>query len=193
MRTIALALIAALGLSVAAPAQECAAKKHHVNGDLALTYQWMRSNAQPGDCGCFNLNGGGISASVVLQPRWSVVLDGSAQTVAHVPDSKNSLTLAAVYLGPRYSIPQPWKRTPRATQPYVQALLGGMHAGGAVAGAADGTMKFSTRVGGGLDQPLSKHTALRLVQVDYNLTTFENTVNERQNNLLVSTGFVFRW
>lgn len=193
MRSIALAWIAVLGLAVAAPAQVPASKKKPVDGDLALTYQWMRSNAQPGDCGCFNLNGGNISASLVLQPRWSVVVDGSAQTVAHVPNTNNSLTLAAAYLGPRYSIPQPWRHTPRAMQPFAQALLGAAHAGGTVAGSADGTMKFAARFGGGLDQPLSTHTALRLAQVDYNMTTFENTVNQRQNNLLLSTGFVFRW
>ena len=32
-------------------------------GDVALTYDWVSTNAEPGDCGCFGLNGGGISAS----------------------------------------------------------------------------------------------------------------------------------
>jgi outer membrane immunogenic protein len=193
MRSIALALAIFLGITASSLAQTTPTAAHHASGDVALTYHWLRTNAQPGDCGCFYMNGGGVSASLDLEPRWSAVLEGSVETIAHAPDTNDSLTLTSVYLGPRYSIPQPWKKKQHSLLPFAQVLLGATHAGGGVAGTSDGVMKFSTRVGGGLDLPLAHRFALRLVQVDYNLSVFENTVNARQNNLLVATGIAYQW
>jgi hypothetical protein len=62
-----------------------------------------------------------------------------------------------------------------------------------VAGVDDGAYKFATRVGGGIDVPLNSRFALRVVQLDYYLTTFANSTNDHQNNLLVGAGLVFHW
>lgn len=40
---------------------------------------------------------------------------------------------------------------------------------------------------------MSTDIAIRIVQVDYNLTPAKNFSNDRQNNLLVGGGIVFRW
>jgi hypothetical protein len=49
-----------------------------------------------------------------------------------------------------------------------------VHPGGGEAGVADGSYKFATRIGGGIDVPLSAHFAVRIIQIDYYLTTFAN-------------------
>jgi hypothetical protein len=67
MRSILLATALLLVGASAAIAQE------GYNGDAAATYHWVRTNAGPGQCGCFGLNGGGISGSWNVRGRWSVV------------------------------------------------------------------------------------------------------------------------
>lgn len=58
---------------------------------------------------------------------------------------------------------------------------------------ADGAFEFATRMGGGIDVPLNSHFAVRVVQVDYYLTTFANSTNNHQNNFLVGAGIVYHW
>jgi len=163
------------------------------SGDLALTYHWVRTNTQPGDCGCFDLNGGGLSGSWNLPHRWAAVAEISAEYAGNGPASGDTLTLLSYQAGARYRLPHPWLHGAHAPQPFAQALLGVGHAGGGLAGAGDGTHAFVTRVGGGIDLPLHSGIALRVIQADYYLTNFANTANDHQNNLLLGGGFVFRW
>ena len=165
-------------------------KKQHAQGDVALTYHWLHTNAQPGNCGCFSLNGAGLSASVVAAPQWSAVFDASLEHNGDVADTGDSLTLASMHVGARYTLPS--KHGKHIPIPYVQALVGGAHAGGSEAGVSDGKSRFSLRAGGGVDVPLYARFSLR-GQVDYNLTAFRNTAAGDQNNILVSTGVVYRW
>jgi len=48
-------------------------------------------------------------------------------------------------------------------------------------------------MGGGVDVPVNSVFAVRVIQIDYDLTKFANGVNHRQNNLLLAAGVVFRW
>jgi outer membrane immunogenic protein len=192
MRSIALAIIVLLGAATGAACQ-AQSSASVVSGDAALTYHWERSNTQPGDCGCFYLNGGGLSGSLNVRPRLAVVAEVAAEYNGNGPSTGNSLTLTSFLAGARYSLPQFRSRSPHRLQPFLQILLGGAHAGGAIAGAGDGTEALTARMGGGVDFRLGSHFALRLIQADYNLTTFQNTVNNHQNNLLLGTGVVYRW
>ncbi|MFY9744604.1 MAG: outer membrane beta-barrel protein [Candidatus Sulfotelmatobacter sp.] len=162
-------------------------------GDVALTYDWVRTNAEPGDCGCFGLNGGGISASADFWSRWAVVAEITAEHTGSAPVADNSLTLSSYQAGIRYRIAEPWMKGPHALQPFAQALLGGTHSSGGVAGAADESTSFAFRIGGGIDLPVSARFAVRIVQADYYLTVARNGVNDRQNNLLLAAGIVYRW
>ena len=45
------------------------------SGDAAAAYHWVRTNAGPGQCGCFGTNGGGISGSWNVKGPWSIVTD----------------------------------------------------------------------------------------------------------------------
>jgi outer membrane immunogenic protein len=163
------------------------------SGDAAATYQWVRANAGPGQCGCFGLNGGGVSGSWNFHGPWSLVTDFSAQYIGSAPSTGNSLTLTSYLVGPRYQLPQPWLHGSHKPHPFAQILLGAAHAGGGVAGVGDSSFGFATRIGGGLDVPLSPRFALRVVQLDYYLTTFANATNDHQNNFLIGTGIVFHW
>jgi outer membrane immunogenic protein len=162
-------------------------------GDAAVTYQWVRSNAGPGECGCFGLNGAGLSGSWNFRGPWSVVADFSAQHTGSGAPVGNSLTLASFLAGARYQVPQRWIEGKHQPQPFAQILLGSTHAGGGVAGIADGNFEFSTRIGGGIDIPISTRFSVRAVQIDYYLTTFANATNNHQNNLLVGAGLVYHW
>jgi outer membrane immunogenic protein len=163
------------------------------NGDLAATYYWVRSNAGPGDCGCFGLNGGGLSGSWNFNGPWSVVADISLEHTGSGAPVGNSLTLTSFLAGARYQVPQRWFEGNHQPQPFAQILLGSTHAGGGVAGVADGAFQFAARIGGGIDVPLNSHFAVRVVQIDYYLTTFANATNDHQNNFLVGAGIVYHW
>lgn len=159
--------------------------------DVALAYQFMRTNTQPGECGCFNLNGAGLSASWSFRPDLAAVVEGDADFATNGPRTGNSLTLVSGLVGVRYRLPvQPPGR--RAPQLFAEAMAGGGHAGGGIAGAGDGSLAFVGRVGGGFDQALTDRFAIRW-ETDYAATTFANGVNNHQNNFLFAVGFVFRW
>jgi hypothetical protein len=83
-------------------------------------------------------------------------------------------------------------------QPFGQALVGIAHLSGEmVEGPYSATLNaratFAANFGGGLDLRVNRHLLLRLLQADYLLTTFNNSTNDRQNNLNLSAGIVFRF
>lgn len=182
----AVALFAASGMAVQAQTHSDPSPR----GDVAVTYDWIHTNAQPGDCGCFSLNGAGISGSWVVRPHLGVVADISGTTSRDGEQAGSSLTLTSYMAGVRY---YPTWAPRHRMEPFGEVMVGGAHAGGSAAGVADGTSAFAARVGAGLDVPVSKMFVLRVPEIDYLPTTFSNTTNGRQNNLVVSGGVAFRW
>jgi outer membrane immunogenic protein len=192
MRSIALACILLFGGATTVLAQAPPAASYR--GDAALTYHWIRTNGPPdGGCGCFDLNGGGLSGSWMLLPRLSLVGEVSVEHAGNVLSTGRSLTLTSYLAGGRYRLPQPWIHGRYAPQPFAQVLVGGGHAGGGIAGAGDGSSTFVTRIGGGIDLPMHSSISIRIIQADYYLTDFANSVNDHQNNLLLSAGVVLHW
>ena len=187
MRSLLIAAMLLLLGSTAVVAQDS------YGGDAAAAYHWVRTNAGPGQCGCFGMNGGGISGSWNFRGPWSAVLDISAEYNGSAAPLGNSLTLVSYMAGGRYKIPHPWLEGNHKPQPFAQILLGAAHAGGGEAGVADGTYRFATRIGGGIDVPLNAHFAVRAIQIDYYLTTFANATNDHQNNFLIGAGIVYHW
>jgi outer membrane immunogenic protein len=188
MRSLLLSTVFLLAGAAAALAQQ-----DTYGGDVAAAYHWMHTNAGPGQCGCFGLNGGGVSGSWNFRNSWSAVVDISAENRSSKPAANDSLTLVSYLAGARYKISQPWLEGSHKPQPFAQIILGAAHAGGGEAGVADGSYKFATRMGGGVDVPLRGHFALRVIQIDYYLTSFANATNDHQNNLLVGAGIVYHW
>jgi outer membrane immunogenic protein len=183
-------LIAALMLAGATAGM---AQDEAYRGDAAVTYHWVRTNAAPGECGCFGLNGASISGSWDVRGPWTVVTEFSSEFRPSVAGSQSSLTVTSFVAGARYRLMQPWKRGPHRPQPFAEVLLGPAHAGGGEAGVGDGTYAFASRIGGGIDIPLKSHFEVRAIEVDWFRTSFANAKNDRQNNLLVAAGIVYRW
>jgi opacity protein-like surface antigen len=81
--------------------------------------------------------------------------------------------------------------------PFGQVLFGGTHASGSLApgssGIAGSSNAFAMTAGGGLDVGLTRHFAIRPVELDYYLTRFNNGVNHHQNNFRFSAGVVVRF
>jgi opacity protein-like surface antigen len=85
--------------------------------------------------------------------------------------------------------------------PFFHVLLGGAHQsssqsssqGSSVSGISTSANAFAFAPGGGLDVNVSPHIAIRVAQVDYLLTKFKDDEDNRQNNVRVSAGIVFRW
>jgi outer membrane immunogenic protein len=191
MRSIALACALLLGITTAAMAQATSGVSR--SGDVALTYHWVHTNAPPGGgCGCFALNGGGISGSWDFSPQLAVVAEVSLDHTSNALSSKESLTLTSYLAGARFRLPDPWMHGPHALSPFAQLLVGGAHAGGGVAGVADGTSAFAGRLGGGVDLPVNPLITVR-IQGDYYLTDFDNSADNHQNNVLVGAGVVIHW
>jgi outer membrane immunogenic protein len=190
MRSILLATALLLVGASAAIAQE------GYNGDAAATYHWVRTNAGPGQCGCFGLNGAGISGSWNVRGRWSVVTEVSSEFTANASSTGNSLTLTSFLAGARYQlprVPRTWIHGAHRVQPFAQILVGAAHAGGGEAGVGDASYGFASRIGGGIDVPVSPRFSIRVIQLDYYVTTFANATNDHQNNLMVGAGIVFHW
>lgn len=196
MRTIAMLSVLLLGIPLSAAGQSVfmAHTGAFIEGkvpDIALTYQFMRSNTQPGQCGCFNLNGAGVSASWAIRPGLAAVVEGDADFATNGPGTGDSMTLVSGVAGARYTLPlqPPGLRAPRF---FAEAMTGAGHAGGGIAGAGDGSFGLVGRAGGGFDEALTQRIALRF-EADYAPTAFANGVNDHQNNLLIAVGFVVRW
>lgn len=159
--------------------------------EAGIQYNFVHTNAPPGGCGCFSMNGGAGWLARDLSEHWAVAGEIASQHASNISGSGEDLTLTSYMVGPRYQI-----RAGYRIQPFIQALFGAAHASGSFAPGTDGNAgspnAFSMASGGGLNILLSKHLALRVPQVDYYLTHFDNAVNNHQNNLRVSAGVSIR-
>jgi peptidoglycan-associated lipoprotein len=165
-----------------------------LRAELALDYSYIRSNAPPGGCSCFNLNGGSATFAWSLKPAGAFALVGdlSAAHASGISGAGYDLTLSAYTVGARYR--------PRIghspLQPYGQVLLGAARSSGSLVSgqiATNASAAFAANVGGGVDLRASKRFSVRLAEADYLVTTIDNGVNNHQNNLRISSGIVFRF
>ena len=126
MRSILLAAAVVLGGASASMAQA----QEAFQGDAAFTYHYVRTNAAPGECGCFGLNGAGISGSWNVRGGWSAVTEFSSEYTSKATPGNSSLTLTTFLAGARYRLPSSWLHRvqgARRVQPFAQVLLGGGH------------------------------------------------------------------
>jgi peptidoglycan-associated lipoprotein len=163
--------------------------------ELALGYAYVHSNAPPAGCGCFNLNGGSATfAWPIRQGNIALVGDVVSAYTNFTSASGYSLFLTAFTGGIRYTPPV----TRSSLRPFGQVLAGVAHADGTLVqspnpGAANAGASFAANIGGGFDLRMNEHFLIRLGEVDYLLTTFDNGGNNHQNNLRVNAGVVLRF
>ena len=157
--------------------------------DIGANYNYVHTNAPPGGCGCFALNGGSAWVGVNLTHSLGIVGEVASQ---HGSDNGGDLMLTSYLAGPRYTV-----RGFDRFKPFGQVLFGGAHASGSLApGSANisgSANAFAMTAGGGLDIGLTEHIMLRAIQADYYLTHFDNGVNPRQNNFRIGVGLVIQF
>ena len=163
------------------------------SNEIALDYTYVHTNAPPGGCGCFSMNGGSGSYAYHLGPQFAAVIEVGAVHAAKIDASGLDLTLTSYLGGPRFYYRRPHVRF----VPYGQVLLGAVRATGGLAQAnADGARSgavFGSTLGGGVEFNVSRSITLRVAQIDYFVTTFENKVNNHQNNIRLSAGAAYHF
>lgn len=164
--------------------------------EVAVSYSYMRANASPGNCGCFNLNGGSAEVAVRTYRNLSAVFDMTGVYAGSTSIPGQSLGLLSFTGGPRFSYPLHHIGRMRII-PFTQGLVGVAHgfegqfptqAGFTASAVSD----MAVLVGGGLDLQVSPRFALRVPQADYGLDLLPNNADNHENLLRVSAGVVLR-
>ena len=176
MRKLAWLFAMLLGCAMAAAAQDAP------KAELFGGYSYMHSSLSGAG---FNFNGGSGSIAVNPTDWFGIVGDFGAY---HSGSFGIGTTTMSYLVGPRFSY-----RKNETFTPYVHALFGGAHVTAGFGGVSGSDSAFAMAVGGGLDAKVSKHVAIRVAQVDYVLTKFNDGGDNRQNSVRVSTGIVYRW
>lgn len=188
----AIVLIAVTGLVAFSAPRSWAQNDNRL--ELGAEYSYVRTNAGPGDCGCFSLNGATGWFAYNFSRSWAAVGEIGGEHASNINGTTGSLTLSSYLAGARYA----WRRSDQHRfVPFGQYLIGGAHASGDLTPALDGQPAGSNALamsfGAGVDARLSRHWVVRLPEVDYFLTRFENGVNHHQNNLRIGVGFAYRF
>ncbi len=163
--------------------------------ELAVQYNYERSNAPPGGCTCFSLNGASASFAWPVKPGgFALVGDVGVAHAGSITSSGLSLTLSTFTAGTRY-LP---RLGASKVQPFGQVLVGFAHSGGTLVSGTNTSVSnagaaFAATMGGGVDLRLNRRFSVRMVEADYLLTTFKNGDNDHQNNLRLSAGAVFHF
>jgi peptidoglycan-associated lipoprotein len=182
-------------LTAASSAQSAKLAKNPVSPEVSVTYTYAHSNAPPGGCGCFSLNGGGASIAIPFgNSPWQFVGDVTLTHAANISPASYDLNLSTCTVGARY---RPKLRS-GSWQPFAQVLAGPAYSSGTLLLAqnqsgANGHDAFAASIGGGVDLRVNRRFSFRLADASYLLTTFNNGTNNHQNNLRVSTGVVVRF
>jgi peptidoglycan-associated lipoprotein len=177
-----------------AQAHEPATSSYPSRFNLAAGYSYQRSNAPPGGCGCFNLNGGSASVAWPIKSSgFALAGDVGVTQAGSITASSYSLTMSSYTAGIRYT-PHLHSRI----QPFGQTLVGLAHASGSLVqgqntAASNAGAAFAALLGGGVDLNAGRRVSIRLAEADYLLTTFDNTTNDHQNSLRITAGLVLHF
>jgi peptidoglycan-associated lipoprotein len=183
--------------SASARAQAAPTTESGARPEIALDFTYLRSNAPPANCTCFNLFGGSATFAWPLKldkGQFALVGDITAAHAGSISSGGYSLTLSTYTAGARY-LPHVGQSP---LQPFGQILAGIAHSSGSLvsggtANVPNASAAFASNVGGGVDLNTGSHINLRLIEADYLLTTVDNGKNNIQNNLRLSGGVVWKF
>ncbi len=108
--------------------------------EISFNYSYARSNAAPGQCGCFNMNGGSSEVAFHAFRALSVVADLTGERAAASASGGDGLSLVSFTVGPRFC----HRFSGGKFTPFLQGLVGVAHgfdglfpgASGSASGAA---------------------------------------------------------
>jgi outer membrane protein OmpA-like peptidoglycan-associated protein/opacity protein-like surface antigen len=160
-------------------------------GDLSIGYNFIRSNAPPGGCQCFDTGGGYASGSLYFKRWLSVEGEVTGQHQDNIGNLGQNLTLLTFVGGPKIQYPG------HRLVPFGEVLVGGAHGSDSYFPTGNTFTTSATSVavsaGGGLQINLTGHIALRAFDVQYLYTHFPNGTDDSQHHLDASAGIVFKF
>jgi len=156
--------------------------------EVSLGYAYLHANAPPGACECFSFNGGYGSIAANFSHGLGLVADISAATANNISGTSESLTVVNYLFGPRYS----WRSSSGRFTPYGQFLFGGSAQSSNV-GAVPKVNAFAFSLGGGVSARLRHRFGWNLAEAEWLHSQLPNAVNNRQNDLRISSGVIFRF
>ncbi|PYP92324.1 MAG: hypothetical protein DMG65_04395 [Candidatus Angelobacter sp. Gp1-AA117] len=133
----------------------------------------------------FSFNGGSGQITVNANNWFGITGDFG---VYHNGDFGVNTNAVTYLFGPKFA----YRKSEKVT-PYFHALFGGAHIGANFSGFGSSDNAFAWGLGGGVDANVAKHVSIRVIQADYLMTHFTDGNNDRQNNVRVSAGIVFRF
>jgi hypothetical protein len=154
--------------------------------EAAGTYSYMRANTS--GAGGVNLNGASESLAYRFTNHFSGVAEVGQYRFAGLGNGLSS-NLYTFVAGARYT-----RSAFGRTTAFAQILAGGARVNAGSNGIQAGETAFAMAAGGGFNWPIRPHISLRVLQVDYFLTRFENVADTAvlQNHLRISAGIVFQ-
>jgi len=189
-KTVAWMLLMTVGASLSAAAQAMPASGHWTPRsapiDLGVNYVADISNAPPGTCGCFLMQGGGATVRFGLPYRLSAVADLSVVNTNNVPNTGFGLGLTTILGGAQYRLPNG-----RYTN-YGQVLLGAVRGFDSVfpANSSNSPSAFAYALGAGSEVKINRRFAARLIELDYLRTGLPNNSTNWQNHLKIASGLI---
>ena len=139
--------------------------------DVEVGYSYVRANAGPGVCGCFNMNGlnGGFTATIGHGVS-SIVSDIGAYFNGNVDNSSRALHMQTFLFEPRYSSAH-FKRW----TPYGQFFDWRSSQSGSPLWPPTPTLPvaragLALSTGGGLEFNATQHFSIRVIQAEYLMT-----------------------
>ena len=193
IRAALLILFAAVPLGLHAQAVPTGGTGYGLEGDsipraeAGFNYNYIRANAPPGQCGCFGFNGGSASFTYNVNPTWAGVADLAVGHAANVDGTSQVITIINYLFGARYT-----KRNHTRWVPYGQVLFGGAKEDVNFQFTIN-RQSFGVLGGGGVTTRLKNHLGLNIIEADWVYTQIPNAKNDRQNDLRIATGLIYRF
>jgi outer membrane immunogenic protein len=173
----------------AAPARLSAQAASHL--EFGGDYNYLHANAPPGGCGCFSAMGGDGWIGFRATKELSIVGEFASQSASNISGTPASIRMYTFMGGPRFTI-----RSRRRLMPFGKTYAGIAHASGDLvpnnSGLPSSANVLAFSVGGGADFAISSSLSIRLIDVDYLYTRFNNGTNDHQNNVRLAAGIVIR-
>jgi len=155
--------------------------------EATIGYSFLQANAPAGLCGCFSMNQGAASFVYNAQHGIGYVADVSGGRANSISGSLQTISLITYLGGARYS----WKLGSSRYTLYGQALLGGSTELSNYV-FSQNVKGFALMPGGGVKIWLRPHFAWN-VEADWLHSDIANNANNRQNDLRMTTGIIFRF